>query len=447
MGRLYADIIRVNNMNSPENIMTKTSNSPSRLAWWIWGLAAAFYFTDYMARVAPSVMHRNLQIDFGMNEVGFATLTASFYIPYVAMQIPVGILVDRFSVRTLLTLMACITAIGCCLFGLADSLFIASMARVLIGFSAAFAFVSALRLATFWFPAAWLGLLAGLTQAVGMLGASAGQAPLSFLVSAIGWRFSMLLIAGLFIILAYLLYRNIQDQPQHGDCTAHLTRGTESVNIMHGLGVILKHRQTWMNAVYAGLLYAPTAVIGESMGPAYLQYGRGLSVHAAAFSIGLIFIGWVIGGPLVGWWSDRIGRRKPFMIASAIAGMVIMTFFVFYPHMDRNYAYLLCFLYGLTNTGVAIAYAVSTELHDRLVVGTAIAFTNMMSILIGAVMQPLVAHFMDLVSGGRAYDVKDLSLSDFQSGLFLLPVSSLLALLLALMIKETHAKAFIVRHT
>ena len=428
-------------MKSQEKIGTKLLDKPSVLAWWIWGLAAAFYFTDYMARVAPSVMHRYLQIDFGMKEVGFATLTASFYIPYVLMQIPVGILVDRFSVRRLLTIMAVITSVGCCVFGLADGLFVASIARVLIGFSAAFAFVSALRLATVWFPTAWLGLLAGLTQAVGMLGASAGQAPLSFLVSAIGWRFSMLMVAILFIALACLLYRYIQDQPRNPENTSHFSPDNMPSNILHGLRVMIMHRQTWINAVYAGLLYAPTAVIGESIGPAYLQYGRGLSVHAAAFATGLIFIGWVIGGPLVGWWSDKVGRRKPFMIASAFSGLAIMMFFVFYPHITRNYACILCFLYGLTNAGVAIAYVVSTELHTRIVVGTAIAFTNMMSILIGAMMQPLVAHCVDSVSGSRAYDVKDLLLTDFQSGLRLLPVSSLLALLLALMIKETHAKA------
>lgn len=403
-------------------------------AWFVWGLAATFYFTDYMARVAPSVMHRALQIDFGMNEVGFALLTASFYMPYVCMQIPVGLIVDRFSVRRLLTVMACLTALGCVVFGCSHHLWVASFARILIGFSAAFAFISALRLATSWFPPAMLGLLAGLTQALGMLGASAGQAPLSFLVSVVGWRNSMFAIGVLFLLLAVLLYRYVQDQPKDRQ-----THAKTQLNVWASLRLILLHRQTWINALYAGFLYAPTAVIGESMGPAYLQYGRGLSMHAAAFAIGLIFIGWVLGGPLVGWCSDRVRRRKPFMIASALCGIVLTSLFVFYPSMSPATAYTLFFLFGLTNTGVAIAYAVSTELHSRWVVGTAIAFTNMMSILIGALMQPIVARCIDRVSGHRAYDVKRLLLTDFQSGLRLLPICSLVALLLALMMKETHA--------
>jgi sugar phosphate permease len=406
-----------------------------KFAWLIWGLAATFYFSDYMARVAPTVMHRFLQADFGINEAGFGTLTACFYIPYIVMQIPVGLTVDRISIRWILTLMSLLTAFGCVVFALADTLWVASIGRMLIGFSAAFAFISALRLATSWFPPAMLGLLAGLTQALGMLGGASGQAPVSFLVSALGWRHSMFVIAFLFIVLAAMLYQYVQDAPQN-----HLyhKKNDQNLSIIKSLRIILSSKQTWINALYAGFLYAPSAVIGEAIGPAYLQYGRGLSVHAAAFATGLIFIGWVFGGPVSGWLSDRIGRRKPIMIASACCGLMIMLLLIYYPNLDLKLVYMLLFLFGFTNTGVAIAYALSTELHDRIVVGTAIAFTNMTSIFVGAVFQPMVGRLVDHVSGSRGYHVESLLLSDFQFGLQILPLCSFMALILACMVKETY---------
>ena len=406
-------------------------------AWLVWGLAAAFYFSDYLARVAPGVMHRYLQISFSMNEAGFGILTASFYIPYIIMQIPVGLTVDRLSIRWLLTIMSLITAFGCCVFGLADGLMTASIGRMLIGFSAAFAFVCSLRLATSWFPPTMLGLLSGLTQSLGMLGAAAGEAPVSFLVSNVGWRHSMLIIAFLFIALAGLLYQFIQDKPGE-----HLNevRSVKRISILQSLKIILSCRQTWLNALYAGFLFGPTAVIGEAIGPAYLQYGRGLGMHAAAFATGLIFIGWGISGPISGWLSDKMGRRKPIMILSALFGVIFTTMFVFLPGLSQTSAYLLFFAFGITNTGVAIAYAVSTELHDRNVIGTSIAFTNMTSIFVGALLQPLVGRLVDMVSGARAYNVENLLLSDFQAGLKLLPLCSLVALVLAFTIKETYCK-------
>ncbi len=425
------------NKNQVSGIDVDYSKSNLKFAWLVWGLAATFYFSDYLARVAPGVMHKYLQIDFRINEAGFGILTASFYIPYILMQIPVGLTVDRLSIRWLLTVMSLVTALGCCIFGLADGLFTASVGRMLIGFSAAFAFICSLRLATSWFPPAMLGLLAGLTQALGMLGAAAGEAPVSFLVALVGWRHTMLVIAFIFIALSGLLYQFVRDKPSQHRREFPVNN---HVSILQSLKIVLSNRQTWINAFYAGFLFGPTAVIGEAIGPAYLQFGRGLGAHAAAFAIGLIFIGWGISGPISGWLSDRIGRRKPLMIGSALFGVVFTTLLVFSPYLSQTTAYLLLFAFGVTNTGVAIAYAVSTELHPRNVVGTSIAFTNMASIFVGASLQPLVGYLVDSVAGSRAYNVDLLLLSDFQVGLQILPLCSLMALFLAFGVKETYCK-------
>lgn len=425
-------------MNKIKKPMVKSEQQNKMgFAWVVWGLAAAFYFSDYVARVAPSVMHRNLQIDFGINEAQYGILTAFFYIPYIIMQIPVGLMADRLSIRGILTVMSLLTALGCGIFGLADNLMMASVGRLLIGFSAAFAFVSSLRLATSWFPPAMLGLLAGLTQSLGMLGAAAGAAPVSFLMAKVGWRYSMLIIALLFLVLALLLYQYVQDRP---DKQKQSFNHSPKISIFESLGIVLSHKQTWLNALYAGFLFGPTAVIGEAIGPAYLQYGRGLSAHEAAFATGLIFIGWGISGPISGWLSDRIGKRRPLMIISALFGVVLTSFFVFSPSFSKITAFSLFFIFGLTNTGVAIAYAVSTEIQDSKVVGAAIAFTNMTSIFIGAMMQPLVGYLVDIASGLRAYNVETLVLSDFQAGLKLLPCCSFVALILAFTIKETYCR-------
>ncbi len=407
-----------------------------RFAWLIWGLAAAFYFSDYMARVAVSVMHRYLQIDFNMNEAQFGILSASFYVPYILMQIPVGLMVDRMSIRWTLTAMSLLTAFACCVFGLADGLLMASIGRMLIGFTAAFAFISALRLATSWFPPTMMGLLAGLTQAVGMLGAASGQAPVAFLVGCVGWRHSMLIVAFIFIILAAMLYQFVRDNPADQSCTATAER-LERKGVWESLRIVLSMPQTWVISLYTGFVFSPTAVIGESWGAAYLQYGRDLPAASAAFIAGLIFIGWSLGGPFAGWLSDRIGRRKPIMIASALCGTILSAWIIFVPELSKVTLSMLFFLFGFTNVGVSIGYAVSTELHHRSVVGTTIAFVNMASIFVGALLQPVVGRLIDHISGGRGYNAEHLVLSDFQYGLGLVPICSFLGLIFAFMAKET----------
>lgn len=417
----------------------------SGLAWLIWGVAAAYFFCDYLARVSPGVMSRELQISFGASAAGLGLLSSFFYYPYICMQLPVGLLVDRYSVRWLLTSMALVTAVGCSVFGLANTLWVAGIGRALIGFSAAFAMVSALKLAATWFPAERLGLLAGLTQALGMWGAAFGEAPVAFVMSLVGWRHTMLLMASMFIILAFLIVCFVQDSPFKTKRSMGFNRNktdSSAMSIKQSLKQVLSNRQSWLVALYAGCLFAPTAVMAEFWGPSYLQYGRGLSASSAAFANGLIFIGWGLGGPLAGWLSDKLGLRKPLLYFSALLGTILLSVIFYSSQLSEITIFILFFVYGLTNIGVVVAYAVATEINPRKTVGASIAFANMGSILVGAVLQPIFGKVLELSLGHKVIDISQLTHQNFFVAVSLLPLCSILAIALTFFIRETHCHAF-----
>ena len=411
------------------------------IAWFIWGLAAAYFFSDYLARVSPGVMSHLLQMDFHASAAGLGLLSSFFYYPYILMQIPVGLMVDRYSIRRLLTTMALITAIGCYIFGVAPNLWVAALGRALIGFSAAFAMVSALKLAATWFPPERLGLLAGLTQALGMWGAAFGEAPVSFVMEQVGWRNTMYYMALMFLLLSILILKFVQDSPI--DKKSSLTHRTiKPQKIKKSLSIILLNPQTWIAAFYAGFIFAPTAVLAEFWGPSYLQYGRGLSQHAAAFANGLIFIGWGVGGPIAGWLSDKMGMRKPLMYFSAISGTALLFAIFYLPHLSQLTIFVLFFIYGATNIGVVIAYAVATEINPKKTVGASIAFANMGSIMIGAILQPIFGKVIEVSLGHKVIDISLLKHGDFFTAVSLLPLCSIIALILAYFLKETYCHSF-----
>ena len=407
--------------------------------WLIWGLAASAFFIEYFARVAPGVMVDALMRDFKVQALTLGSLSAFFYYAYVGMQIPVGILIDRFSLRWLLTSMILVCALGCLIFALTSQLQIAAMARLMMGFGAAFAFVSALKVATVWFPSHQFGLLAGLTQAIGMLGAAVGQMPMAYLVAHFGWRSTLLFIATIMVLLAAVIAIVMRDR----------TEANKSLSIkknwLHspwtGLVEVFKNPQSWWNALYAGLLYAPTAALAELWGIKFFREAYHLSNEIAATAIGLIFIGWAIGGPLIGWVSDRIKRRKIVLICSAFFSLLLASIILMVPNLPLMLLFSLLFLYGLANTGVATAYAVASEINSPAVSGTSVAFANMASVLIGAGFQPLIGWLLDkhwdglLENGLPVYSV-----SDFHSALIVLLSSLVAALLVACVIKETYCQ-------
>ena len=398
--------------------------------WLIWFFAAGFFFCDYFARVSPGVMTSQLMGAFDMTALGLGGLSAFFYYPYLAMQIPVGLLVDRLNIRRLLTVMSIITALGCYLFGAADSFYMAAFGRFLIGFSASFAFVSALKLAATWFPPARLGLLAGLTQAMGMLGAAVGDEPVQYTVAAVGWRHTMYGMAIVFVLLSLMIFIVVRDGKQE------LKNTTSWASMWESLRIICTSKQSLINALFAGLIYAPTAAFAELWGVTYLQHVQLLSPSEAAWGNALIFIGWAVGGPIMGAVADRIGNRKRLMLFSALSGCVIFSIIILFRPLPAELIYVLMFLYGVTNTGLILAYVTATELHPPQHVGTSIAFTNMASVIIGAAMQPLIGELLDYFSKTHLHAGQGIfQATDFRMAIVILPLTSLLAAVTSFFIK------------
>ncbi len=408
------------------------------IAWLIWGVAASFFALEYFARVAPSVMVPQLMHDFQVNAQALGSLSAFFYYAYVSMPVPVGMLVDRYGVRRLLTIMAIICAANCLLLAVSSSFWVAQLARFLMGFSAAFAFVSALKLAATWFPLTRFGLLSGLTQALGMLGAAVSEGSMAHMVATIGWRLTLVVVAVGLFCLAIVIGIVVRDHPTG---KAMPTGSTKQYHFLAGLKTILRNPQTWINAAFAGCIYAPTAAFGELWGVSYFVQTYHLEVHTAAWAIGFIFIGWGIGGPIMGWISDQIQRRRPIMLISALLGTILLVSVLYIPHLPLPLLYLLLLLYGVSNTGLVVSYAASAEINPHRVAGTSMAFANMASVIIGAACQPIIGWLLDqhwtgqMLNGVRVY-----SAESFREAMLLLPVIMLFSLLFAWLFKETYCK-------
>ena len=406
-------------------------------AWLIWGLAAAFFFAEYFARVAPGVMAPDLMRAFSVKAFSLGSLSAFFYYAYVGMQIPVGALVDRYGPRRLLIIMAALCGLSCLIFSLSHDLFLAGLSRFLLGFAAAFAFVGALKLARNWFPSSQFGMLAGATQALGMIGAAVGEGPVAVSVQHFGWRHTTQIIGFILMSLALLIGLLVQDQPER----VNKKRLPKPVSLWHGLGVVIKHKQCWINGLFAGFLYAPTAAFAELWGPSYLHQVYHMHPELAATAISLIFIGFALASPLAGWVSDRLKRRKPVMLLSSALSLLFLSLVLYSAHLSVTGLMLLLFFYGMSNVAVAISYAVASDMVPSEISGIAMSFTNMASVLVGALLQPLIGLCLDWGWDHKMWHGAPVfSSHDYHVAMMLLPACSMISLMLCFLLKERPAK-------
>lgn len=157
------------------------------IPWLFWGLAALFYCYGFFQRVAPSVMVGDLMRDFSVSAAVLGNLSAFYFYAYASVQLPVGVLVDRFGARRVLALAALACGAGSALFGMAANIEIAYLGRLLVGLGAAFTWVGALKLVSVWFPANRFAMVSGMTLMLGMGAGSAVRHP---------WRLSLRWLAG-----------------------------------------------------------------------------------------------------------------------------------------------------------------------------------------------------------------------------------------------------------
>ncbi len=413
---------------------------PAAVAWSVWGLAALLYLIGFYQRVAPAVMTDRLMQEFALGATELGNLSAFYFYSYVAMQIPTGVIADRWGPRRLLTAGAAVAAIGTALFACSPDLWWASAGRLLIGASVAVAFVSMLKLATHWFAARQFALASGMALAFGVVGGVIAGVPLRMLIETWGWRPVMGVSAALTGLLSLAIWLRVRDDPRdlaHASHAPAASAGGQHGSILRGMAEVLSYRNIWI------LLIAPIGLAGAVLtfaglwGVPYLRQVHGLETRSAAAITSLLLIAWAIGGPLLGTLSERLGRRRPLYVwttAAALAGWLLI---IFAPLPLWLLIVALLFT-GLFSGNLIIGFAFAKESVPTRLVGTAAGICNMGPLLGGMLLQPAVGWLLDrhwrgaTAAGARIYDA-----SAYQAAFSLMAACIVVSLCLLPFARET----------
>lgn len=408
------------------------------LPWIVWGLGCLFYFYENLIQVSLGVMSTELMRDFAVTSQTLGILAGVYFYFYAFMQLPSGIMLDYFGPKRLLISATAICAFSTIAFGLTDNFLMACAARLMIGFGSAFAVVGTMKLATNWFAIERFAFLTGLMVAIGMMGSIAGEAPLSLLVDNFGWRESMIFIGLIGFLLALLIYFFVSDTPQAKQASKSHENPLEQEHVIRNLLTLAKNKQLWLTALYGGLMYMSTPVFCGLWGPAFLMQKMSISKTMAASYISLAFVGWVIGSPLWGIFSNRIGRRKTPMYFAAIGTFISTITFIYLP-ITHFWLQISLFAFGLFSAGFLPAFSVANELCNRQYVATGLSFMNMMNQIGIAIVNPVIGLLLDKAwNGNIEHGAHIYSLEAYQSSLIILPIAIFAALLILPFIRETY---------
>ena len=402
------------------------------------GLAALFYCYEYLLRVAPSVMNAELMAHYQINDFQLGSLTAYYYYIYAPMQLPVGLLVDRYGPKRLMIFACLCCAVGAYFFVCSHSLFIAKFGRFLVGLGSSFAFVGVLKLATIYLPKNHFAVVSGMTMALGQLGAMLGDVLLTVMIKYDGWQKASIHAAIFGLVLTFALIATFRIRTRQNDETDDMPRQQpNSREVIKGFVELAQNKELWKTSIMGCLLWVPIVVFAEYLGIDYLKTVFNLSSSQAAMANSMIFIGMASGGPLVTTLSNRLQSRLLPIKVGCIISALCMSAVLCIPGMPTALLFMFLYLTGLTTSTQVIVFPMAEEIANKGNAGTALALTNMLVMISGIIFQPFTGYLLNTTQIGDSVHIA----SDFQFALGYIPLAIISTLFVALITKETYKRS------
>lgn len=405
------------------------------LPWIICFTASLFFFYSFIQGTMFASIADNIMQDFHIQADKMTYLSSIYYLSNVIFLFVAGFLLDRFSSKKMILVAMLLSVLSTFVLAEAHSFYLALFCRFIAGIGSAFCFIGPIRIASRWFPPQRMALVTGAIVTMAMTGGMLAQYPLTRLVTQVGWREALLMVAWLGVAMLVVMLFCIKDKP--GEL---VPSAMKPISIRSAAKKAYLNTQTLRAALYASLMNMAVAVFGAMMGSLYLVQRLGVTKEDAAMVNSMLFFGAIFGGPLIGWCSDKLGLRVLPMKLGAMASLLVVLVILLVP-VSLGGMGLLFFLLGFFTASQVISYALVAESSSPAMTATAVStvsiltqggyivYQNLFSVL-------LLWHGEMQMKGG----VPVYSLGDYQSSAMILPLGLGLALWVILALKETYCK-------
>lgn len=415
--------------------------------WTIFSILILTYVLVYFHRMAPGVVSDYLMSEFNTTGTRLGTLSAIYFFVYALMQLPSGVLADTLGTRASIISGNLTAGIGSIFFGMAQSFEMACAGRFMVGLGVSVVFVSIMKNNAVWFPARVFGLMSGLTLLIGNLGSVTAAGPLSFFLSVFAWR-TIFISIGLFsLVLALAGFLLVKNRPEEMGYVSP-NPGSEIENarvnqqswIRNLLGVIKLAwiwPGFWVQFGAIGGLYTFMGLWGVP----YLRDVHALSRSDAAHYMTLMLLSFAFGALFFGWFSDRIGRRKPVLTGGMGIYAAAWLVLIFTPWQPGIAGQVLFSLMGFAGSSFVLTFACAKETVHPELSGMGVSLVNSGAFVGTALMQPLFGWMADKTWNGTVVDgIRLYSSADYFNGFLPMLGFTLVGFAGCLFIKETHCR-------
>lgn len=396
-------------------------------------IMVAFYFSYEMLQLTFfNTLHAELIKLYQLDQMQLSYLASAYLYSCAASIIPAGILFDRVPVKPLLLVTLGLAIMGTWVMAMAHNLWLLLMARGLIGIGNGFALLGYLKLASHYFPSKKAALAKSFVYSAGMLGCILSQQPFLYFTHWLGLRASLFSLGVLGIIIGGLMALILKTE----SIAANISP-SKQISLWQSLKLALINPRNLSCGFYACVVNLPMVLLGALWGKTYLMAIHRLTPESAGQMINLIFIGVMLGSPLLGWIASKVKEQRYLMLFFAGLGGVIFLSLVYLP-MDIVKLRIIFLLLGVITAAQLFSYLVVAKVNPREIEATSASIIGILINAGGALYQLAFSWVLSLFppEGGKAVYTQ----TGFKYAFIMVALGFLLSAILAYYIRENPAK-------
>lgn len=416
----------------------------TKLAWIVTLTASLFFFYEFIQMNLFNTINDQLREAYHLDAVQLGQLFSMYFYANFILLFPAGSLLDRFSTRKILLCAISVATTGTFIFAMANVYWLAAVGRFMVGASAAFCFLSCIRIASRWFSPHHMAFVTGVIVTMAMLGGLCAQTPFAYLTNYLGsWRHALLINTAFGVMVFIITFLFVQDYPPDAkqqviDDQQHL----HELGLWRCIKLAALNPQNWLGGCYTALMNLPVFILGGLWGILYLTEVHQVTQEQASYATTVFFIGVIMGSLIYGWISDYFSRRVMPMIVGAVLSLVIISILMLSSHLSLWMLITLFFLTGFFTSSQVLTYPLIAELNPVYLTSTSISIDSLCIMASGFIVPSFFGWLMESHDMRKvANQVIEYSAGDFNHAMLIIPIAFIIALTFTFFMRETFCKA------
>ncbi|QIW10836.1 MFS transporter [Francisella sp. LA112445] len=351
-------------------------------------IGISFYCYEFFLRILTGVYQEQIVQHFNIStHIGFSFLVSSYNITYLLMQIPAGILLDRFGSKKILIFATVTCGIGNVIF-ISGGYELALFGRLLVGIGSSFAFIGVLKLTLENLNSKYFSIITSVVISLGTLAAAFSQ-NISVLLSSYDTSWiNIFIYSGLIAFPLALLFFIALPKEKYS-----ISLMPKFDQIFEVSKQLVKNKSLWQNAVWGGLLYVPTVVLTSQYGILYFKQSYGFGDILSTTLITSIFIGWIIFSPIKTLLCNRFDSKNIINISILGVGIVCILINL---GIFKNSAIFITFIFGMFSASQVLVWYYFNKICPKNFAAIGVALTNMIITLVIEIGQLVVGSSIDV---------------------------------------------------